>query len=46
MIITRNCLSLASKSAAAYDETRYDSSKSTEFVILPSRRRLCDYKNI
>ena len=39
------CLSLASKSVTAYDEIRYDVNKGTGFVILPSRRRLRDYKN-
>ena len=44
-MIIRYCLSLASKSAAAYDEIRYNANKGTGFVILPSRRRLRDYKN-
>ena len=44
-MIIRYCLSLASKSAGAYDEIRYDAKKGTGFVILPSRRRLRDYKN-
>ena len=39
------CLSLAPKSAAAYDEIWYDTNKGTGFVILPSRRRLRDYIN-
>ena len=44
-MIIRYCLSLASKSSAAYDEIRYDEKKGTGFLILPSRRRLRDYKN-
>ena len=41
----RYCLSLSSKSADAYNEIWYDANKGTRFVILPSRRRLHDYKN-
>ena len=44
-MIIRYCLSLASKSPAAYDEVRYDANKGTGFVILPSRWRLRNYKN-
>ena len=44
-MIIRYCLSLAAKSSAAYDEIRYDEKKGTGFLILPSRRRLRDYKN-
>ena len=44
-MIIRYCLSLASKSAAAYDDIRYNEKTGTGFVILPSRRRLRDYKN-
>ena len=44
-MIIRYCLALASKSSAAYDEIRYDENTGTGFVILPSRRRLRDYKN-
>ena len=44
-MIIRYCLALASKSSTAYDEIRYDESTGTGFVILPSRRRLRDYKN-
>ena len=44
-MITRYCLSLASKSAAAYDDTRYNKKAGTGFVILSSRRRLRNYKN-
>ena len=44
-MIIRYCLGLASKSPAAYDEIRYDEKTNSGFVILPSRRRLRDYKN-
>ena len=44
-MIIRYCLSLASKSASAYDDIRYDEKTGTGFLILPSRRRLRDYKN-
>ena len=44
-MIIRYCLALASKSSAAYDDIRYDEKTGTGFVILPSRRRLRDYKN-
>ena len=44
-MIIRYCLLLASKSAAAYDDIRYNEKTGTGFVILPSRRRLCNYKN-
>ena len=44
-MIIRYCLSLASKSPAAYDDIRYDEKSGTGFVVLPSRRRLRDYKN-
>ena len=44
-MIIRYCLSLASKSAAAYDDIRYNEKTGTVFVILPSRCRLRDYKN-
>ena len=39
------CLGLAAKSPAAYDEIRFDDQNHSGFVILPSRRRLRDYKN-
>ena len=42
--LIRFCLSLASKSASAYDELRYDKKTNTGFLILPSQRRLRDYK--
>ena len=44
-MIIHYCLSLVSKSAAAYDDIRYNEKTGTGFVILPSRRRLRDYKN-
>ena len=39
----RYCLSLASKSAAAYDNIRYKQKSGTRCMILPSRLR--DYKS-
>ena len=44
-MIIRYCLSLAANSSAAYDKNQYDEKKGTGFLILPSRRRLRDYKN-
>ena len=44
-MIIRYCLGLAAKSPAVYDEIRYDEKTNSGFVILPSRRRLRDYKN-
>ena len=44
-MIIRFCLSLASKSALAYDDIRYDKKSATGILILPSRRQLRDYKN-
>ena len=44
-IIIRYCLALQAKSAAAYNEIRYDEKTGTGFVALPSQRRLRDYKN-
>ena len=38
--LIRFCLSLASKSASAYDKLRYDDKTNTGFLILPSRCRL------
>ena len=43
--IIRYCLSLAAKSPAFYDDIRLDEKNETGFLILPSRRRLRDYKN-
>ena len=44
-MIIRFCLSLASQSALAYDEIRYDEQSGTGILILPSRCRLRRYKN-
>ena len=44
-MIIRYCLGLAAKSPAVYDEIRFDEKTNSGFVILPSRRRLRDYKN-
>ena len=44
-MIIRYCLGLAAKSPSVYDEIRYDEKTNSGFVILPSRRRLRDYKN-
>ena len=41
----RFCLSLAAKLTSAYDDIRYDEKSDTGIFILPSRRRLMDYKN-
>ena len=43
-MIIQFCLSLAAKSASAYDDIRYDEKSATGILILPSRRRLRDYK--
>ena len=42
-MIIQYCLALQAKSAAAYNEIRFD--EKTGFVVLPSQRRLRDYKN-
>ena len=44
-MIIRFCLSLSAKSPAAYEELRYDEKTGTGVLVLPSRRRLRDYKN-
>ena len=44
-MITRYCLSLVVKSPAVYDELRYDEKNNSGVLILPSGRRLRDYKN-
>ena len=44
-MIIRYCLNLASKSPSFYDNIRYDKINDTGFLVLPSRRRLRDYKN-
>lgn len=43
--IIRYCLSLLSKSSSMYDDIRYNEKTGTGFLILPSQRRLRDYKN-
>jgi len=43
--IIRYCLALHSKSSSAYQDIRYDQKTGTGFLILPSERRLRDYKN-
>ena len=43
-MIIRYCLGLAATSPAVYDEIRFDEKTNSGFVILPSRRRLRDYK--
>ena len=44
-MIIRFCLSLATKLASAYDDIRYEEKSGTGIFVLPSRRRLRDYKN-
>ena len=44
-MVIRYCLGLTAKSQAIYDEIRYDEKTNSGFVILPSCRRLRDYKN-
>ena len=44
-MIVRYCLALQAKSAAAYNEIRFDEKTGTGFVVLPSQRRLQGYKN-
>ena len=44
-MIIRYCLNLAAKSSAAYEEIRYDEKQGTGFLVLPSQRRLRDYRN-
>ena len=44
-MIIRYCLGLAAKSPTVYDEIRYDEKNKSGFLVLPSRRRLRDYKN-
>lgn len=43
-MIIRYCLGLVAKSSSAYDQMRYDEKSGTGFLVLPSRRRLRDYK--
>ena len=44
-VIIRYCLGLAAKSPSFYDDIRYGENNNTGFLMLPSRRRLRDYKN-
>ena len=44
-MIIRYSLALASKSPAAYDQLRFDEKTGSGVLVLPSRRRLRDYKN-
>ena len=44
-MIIRYCLALQAKYAVAYNEICYDEKTGTGFVVLPSERRLRDYKN-
>ena len=44
-MVIRYCLGLASKSPSVYNAIRYDEKSGTGFLILPSQRRLRDYKN-
>ena len=44
-MILRYCLALASKSPAACEQLRFDEKTGSGVLILPSRRRLRDYKN-
>ena len=44
-MIIRYCLGLAAKSPSFYDDIRYGDNNNTGFLMLPSRRRLRDYKN-
>ena len=43
--IIRYCLSLAAKSSSAYEDLRFNEKTGTGFLILPSQRRLRDYRN-
>ena len=44
-MIIRYCLGLSAKSPSFYDDIRYGENNNTDFLMLPSRRRLRDYKN-
>ena len=44
-MIIRYCLGLAAKYPSFYDDIRCNENNNTGFLILPSRRRLRDYKN-
>lgn len=43
--VIRYCLSLAAKSSSFYEDIRYNEKTGTGFLILPSQRRLRDYRN-
>ena len=44
-MLIRFCLNLVSKSPSAYEELRYNEKDGTGFLILPSQRRLRDFRN-
>ena len=44
-MIIRYYLSLAAKSSSAYEDIRYNEKTGTGLLVLPSQRRLRDYKN-
>ena len=44
-MIIRYCLALYAKSPSFYEDIRYNEKTGTGFLILPSQRRLRDYKN-
>ena len=44
-MLIRFCLNLVSKSPPAYEELRYNEKDGTRFLILPSQRRLRDFRN-
>ena len=44
-MIIRYCLGRAAKSPRFYDDIRYGGDNNTSFLMLPSRRRLRDYKD-
>lgn len=44
-MIIRYCLALSAKSSSAYEDIRYNEKTGTGFLILPSQRRLRDYRN-
>nr|XP_047126023.1 uncharacterized protein LOC124807751 [Hydra vulgaris] len=44
-MIIRYCLSLCATFPSAYEDIRFDKKSGTGFLVLPSRRRLRDYKN-
>ena len=44
-MIIRYCVGLAAKYPAFYDDFGFDEKKNSGFLVLPSHRRLRDYKN-